>query len=208
MAEAEVLVTCGHCGNKENCKVKAEYAQDLTSKYDDHYVTTWRTLECPACSGLILQQTYFDSESIGYEEIKILYPAARARLTGLPVEIAKEYEAALKVQRISSNACAVLARRTLEAILTHENATGDTLMLKVDSLVKSERIPRLLADVAHLGRQIGNLGAHFEKGEATNEDVAVMLEFLETILEYLYVIPDRVAFVKARLSGQTTPEPW
>jgi Domain of unknown function (DUF4145) len=201
MAEAEILVTCGHCSNRENCKVKADSIQDLTDE-DEHFVTTWYTLECPACSGLILQQTYLESGwPVGEEQIRILYPASRERLTGLPVEIAKEYEASLKVQRISSDACAVLARRTLEAILTHENATGNTLEKKVDSLLMSARIPQLLADVAHLGRKIGNMGSHFEKGEAvSDEDVAIMLDFLETILEYLYVIPAQVNYVKARLS--------
>lgn len=203
LVEAEILITCGHCGSKENCKVKTKYVQHFTSEDEyDHFVTTWCILECPACERLILQQIYVESGwPVDEEEIKILYPAARKRLTGLPVEIAKEYEAALKIQRISPNACAALARRTLEAILTHENASGKTLEKKIDSLLGSARIPPLLADVAHLGRKIGNLGAHFEKGEAvTDEDVEIMLDFLETILEYLYALPDRVNYVKARLN--------
>jgi hypothetical protein len=201
MAEAEVLVTCGHCGNKSNSKVKAEYTRHITSEWGDHYVTTWCILECLACSGVILHKTYVDSEMASNDkEIEILYPSARARLTKLPVEIAKEYEATLKVRRISSNACAVLARRTLEAIFTQQGATGGSLYQKVNSLLKSDSIPPLLADVAHLGRQIGNLGAHFDKGEASDGDVAVMLDFLETILEYLYVIPAKIAFVKERLT--------
>ena len=58
---AEVLVTCGHCGNKDNCKIRAKYIQDLTDKDEyEHFVTTWYTLECPACRRLILQQTYED----------------------------------------------------------------------------------------------------------------------------------------------------
>jgi hypothetical protein len=73
-------------------------------------------------------------------------------------------------------------------------------MEKVNNLIKSERIPPLLADVAHLGRQIGNLGAHFDKEEVTEADVTAMLDFLETILEYLYVLPPKVAAVKARLN--------
>ena len=199
--EAEVLVTCGHCGNVANCKVKAEYTRHITDEWGDFYVTTWRLLQCPACSNIILHQAYIDTSTVE-QDVTILYPTARTRLPKLPIEIAKEYEATLKVRRISANACAVLARRTLEAICTQQGATGGSLYQQLDSLLKSASIPPLLADIAHLGRQIGNLGAHFGKGEASDADVGVMLDFLETILEYLYVIPAKVASVKSRLTGE------
>ncbi len=199
MIDLEVLLVCGHCGNKANCKVRAEYTQDLVSRDDDHYVTTWRILECPSCNHLILEETY--DESAYYEkDTKILYPVARTRLRNLPVVIQEEYEATLKVRNISSNACAVLARRTLEAIFTLENAVGNSLMEKVNDLLKSKSIPPLLADVAHLGRKIGNLGAHFDKDEVTEVEISAMLDFLEIILQYLYVIPARVVEVKERLA--------
>ncbi len=37
-------------------------------------------------------------------------------------------------------------------------------------------------------------------GDTIEEDVAIMLDFLETILEYLYVIPAKVTLVKSRLN--------
>jgi hypothetical protein len=133
-------------------------------------------------------------------DYEVLYPVSKTNLTNLPKTIEKEYEATLKVRHISSNACAVLARRTLEAIFAHENAVGRTLSDKVNNLIKSERIPPLLADVAHLGRQIGNLGAHFDKQEVTEVEISAMLDFLEIILQYLYVVPAKVAKVRARLN--------
>ena len=143
-------------------------------------------------------------QSVHLQKPLLFHPVVRKSLTNLPIDIQKEYEATLKVRNISSNACAVLARRTLEAIFTHENAEGRTLADKVNNLIKSDRIPPIVADMAHLGRQIGNLGAHFDKQEVTEADVTAMLGFLETILEYLYVLPAKVATVKARLSK--TPE--
>lgn len=207
MAEVvtEMLVTCGHCGNMANCKVKAEYTQHLTGEWNDHYHSVWRLLECPACNDVILHKTYFDASMIptlDEPDVTILYPNARTRQLKLPKEIAKEYASALRVRRISSNACAVLARRTLEAVCKQQGAAGDSLFQQLDSLLKSASIPPLLADIAHLGRQIGNLGAHFGKGEATDEDVAIMIDFLDTLLEYLYVIPAKVASVKSRLNGE------
>lgn len=214
MSKAAEVMLCGHCGKQAAFKVMAQ--NDGTPVWSDTYsgeeIVVWRVLQCTSCGEATLEQSIieysFYTGPDGSHLIKpiaadkrILYPGEKTRtpLANIPKLIEKEYEATLKVRDISSNACAVLARRTLEAIFTHENAIGNTLMQKVDNLIKSERIPPLLADVAHLGRQIGNLGAHFVKEEVTEEDVAAMLDFLEAILEYLYVLPAKVATVKARL---------
>jgi hypothetical protein len=63
MAEAKILLVCGHCGNKENCQVKRKYTKHIETEYGDHFVTTWRILQCPSCDGLILHQSYTDSET-------------------------------------------------------------------------------------------------------------------------------------------------
>ena len=198
MADEKLIMVCGHCGNKTAFELMGQYSRKVSyySTYTQkpaEYDVQYRFLRCLTCSNPTL--TYDE----GLDE-EALYPGANHSLTNLPMRINKEYEATLKVRNISSNACAVLARRTLEAIFTHENAEGKTLMEKVNNLIKSERIPPLVADTAHLGRQIGNLGAHFDKEEVTEEDVTAMLDFLETILEYLYVLPPKVAAVKSRLN--------
>jgi len=212
---------CGYCGNQTGFEIRGfcsldksveEEAGDSHTEqlFDD--ITEWRLLQCITCSRASLEYTHKTADYINvyydndkevvprtYEK-KTVYPLGQPNLPNLPTPIEKEYQDALKVRNISPVACAVLARRTLEAIFTHEKAEGRALMEKVNNLIKSERIPPLVADLAHLGRQIGNLGAHFDKQEVTEEDISAMLDFLETILEYLYVLPAKVATVKARLS--------
>ncbi len=201
-----VFTTCKHCNNEVTCAIQAKYRQEIMHSEEGWPdVTVWQILECRRCNGLMLLQTYLDGPSVRYGKSTIIYPrpTVNARLvdvSAIPVSIRKEYETTLSVQGISSNACAVMARRTLEAIAQYEKAPGKTLSDKVDNLLKFDRIPRLLADVAHLGRQIGNLGAHFDEEDVTEIDIEIMLEFLESILEYLYVIPEKVDVVKARLN--------
>ncbi len=125
--------------------------------------------------------------------------AAKLPLTNLPEPIEKKYKAALRVQDIEPSACAVLAGRTLEAICNYENAIGKSLSEKLNNLVGLERIPKTLAEMAHQLRQIRNLGAHDAEDEVTEEDVPIILDFLEAILEYLYVAPAKIAAVQARL---------
>ena len=216
MSKAPEVMQCRHCGKQAAFTVRAQNddAPSWSDVYAGQTVTVWRVLQCTACSEVTLESSridyIFDRDVDGSEltvprtaEKKILYPGARTRmsLTHLPEEIKKEYEETLLVRDISIVACAVLARRTLEAIFIHEKAEGRTLVGKIDYLLKSKSIPPLLADVAHLGRQIGNLGAHFDKQEVTEDYIAAFLDFLEIILQYLYSIPTKVTEVKTRLNS-------
>lgn len=225
MAE-QIIMYCGHCGNQTgftirgSCTLDKSVEEEMMEGHTEQLfedISEWRLLQCITCSKPSLEYThktadYLNSYSdVDYEgeeidvvprthEKNIVYPLGQPNLPNLPATIEKEYHDTLKVRNISPVACAVLARRTLEAIFTEENAAGRTLEAKVNNLIQSDRIPPLVADLVHLGRRIGNLGAHFDKEEVTEQDVSAMLEFLETILEYLYVLPAKVATVRARLT--------
>ena len=204
---------CGYCGKHTVFKVRGEGTQNGDVLWKDIYaakqggwdgqkITTWCILECTLSHQPTLVQEFVDY-IFEYEEgaviydanTTVLYPRAATKTVpvDLPPSIAKEYEAALRVQDISLDACAGLLRRTLEVIFNHEKAEGKTLAQKVDYLLKSSRIPPMLADMAHLGRHIGNLGAHAEAGEVTEEDVIVLLNFLDVIFLYLYTTPTKVS---------------
>src|SRR5216684_1421106 len=206
---ATKVMKCGHCNNEAVFYIRGAGTQgdlkvlDLLD-YVDHILTTWRLLECSVCSRPSLEETHttYEFESIGTQgsifptlaKSMILYPTARTPmpLTNLPETIEKKYMAALKVQAIEPSACAVLIGRTLEAVCNYEKATGKTLSDKLNNLVSSDRIPRTLAEMAHQLRQIRNFGAHDTEDEVTEEDIPIILEFLEAILEYLYVAPAKI----------------
>ncbi len=73
---------------------------------------------------------------------------------------------------------------------------------KLKSLADTGRIPQTLVDVALHLRQLGNLGAHFDEDEVTEKDVLIILDFVELLLEYLYVAPAKIEAVKKRLNKQ------
>ncbi|GHO76470.1 hypothetical protein KSD_42410 [Ktedonobacter sp. SOSP1-85] len=212
-------MVCGHCGKQSIFQLRGEGTQHNETLWknsrdaqnagvDFQIITTWRIFECSVCHQptLVQEVVTYNHDGI-YEpevtdaETAVLYPKSiqKVVLSDLPPKIAEEYEAALQVQHISLNACAVLLRRTLEALFNHEKAQGKTLEQKVDYLLKSATIPQLLADMAHLGRHIGNLGAHVDANEVTEEDVTVLLNFIEVIFVYLYTTPTKVLAFKERL---------
>jgi hypothetical protein len=103
------------------------------------------------------------------------------------------------VRYVEPNAFAVMVGRTLETACNHENAQGRDLTTKLNHLASTGRIPKTLADMAHQLRQIRNLGAHDAEDEVTEADVPIIQDFLEAILEFLYVAPAKIAAVQARL---------
>jgi len=216
MRADEVLARCEYCNSKEIFTIQAEYAQ---SKFPDElgmpcYTTAWRILECTVCSHLSLGETKAcdgpytcAAEMIYYgcEEI-IVYPVLEPlkSLESLPQEVERTREAVFKAKDIEPSVCAVCVGRTLEAVCKHEKAQGKVLADKLKYLANSGRIPQPLALMAYQLKELRNLGAHADDNdEVTEADVPVMLEFLDAILEYLYVAPAKIAAVQARLVKKT-----
>ncbi|MFL5699366.1 MAG: DUF4145 domain-containing protein [Ktedonobacteraceae bacterium] len=74
------------------------------------------------------------------------------------------------------------------------------LAQRLDKLAASGRIPLPLAQMALQIKQLRNLGAHAAEDEVNEVDVPIILDFLEAILEYLYVAPAKIEAVRARLN--------
>ncbi len=217
MPEERRHLTCPHCGNQTMLVVQAEYHQmrhgwDSSDLPTENH-TEWSILQCETCDEISVYQLSYSGMTLDgypfYDDFirKFLYPANRPELPNLPVKIEEAYKAALKVQKIEPNACAVLVGRTLEAACNHEKAPGKRLADKLTYLANAGRIPKTLAEMAHHLKELRNLGAHDAEDSVTEEDVPIILDFLEAILEYLYVAPAKVTAVQARLKKTPKAEP-
>ncbi len=205
-----MIVICGHCGNKTilASRGKYEHKKPVWDTEKDTYVMrtrSWEVFECVTCSKptLIEDDMVLNDADLPEGNRIVLYPSVDTPLTNLPGKIEKAYAAAIKVKNIEPNACAVLVGRTLEAACNHEQAQGTTLAQKLNHLAQNGRIPNTLAEMARQLKELRNLGAHDAEDEVTEQDVPIILDFLEAILEYLYVAPAKVEAVRTRLRGAT-----
>ncbi len=220
MSEKKVM-RCGHCGKETLFEVRAEGTLGgITSddfEYDGVTVTTWRVLECTLCHEPTLLEEEVMYVKDFYEEVpgelrlriepikaseSILFPR-KTPLDGLPKEIQMRYLKALKVQDVEPSAFAVMIGRTLEAVCNHEQVPGSNLNEKINNLIQYDRIPTPLSEMAHQLRQIRNLGAHDAEDEVTKEDVPIIRDFIDALLEFLYIVPTKIAAIKARLTINT-----
>jgi hypothetical protein len=183
---------CGHCANVAPMRI--EHSLNREQQHANEYGDEWSTgrihqlIVCPACEGVLLR-THFWHEH--FEEVTwiVLYPHDKSMPLGLPEPINKAYEAALKVRSIDANAYGVLMRRMLEIVCSDRKATGNNLNEKLKNLASIGEIPEKLVGVAHGIRQFGNVGAHAELGDLTEDELPIVDALAKAVIEYVYSAP-------------------
>lgn len=120
---------------------------------------------------------------------------------GLPPSVAADYkEGQLALAYGLHKSAAVMFRRAVQGAAIEKGAPTDKkLRDEIDWLEASGRITRDMKDWAHELRLFGNAGAH--PGDdllesVTDQEATDALVFAKAFLDYLYVLPSRIA--KAR----------
>lgn len=113
----------------------------------------------------------------------------------VPVAIADAFaEASLALAAGCPRAAAVMARRTLEVVVTEHGESVGPLKTRIDLLVGKGALPTALGEWATEVRLAGNVGAHFDPLETVDpENAREVLAFLREMLRYLYEVPAQIA---------------
>ena len=93
-------------------------------------------------------------------------------------------------------ATAVCCRRTLEGIFKHlvsDEKKALPLFKMIKEVEETIDLAAPLSRLSHAIRAGGNLGAHFDENLEPSEPLAThMVELVEYLLTYLYVLPERI----------------
>ena len=210
MKEKHILETCYHCGNRGllqvGCCDQVNYEDydngDVVGWYEDMYIT----LKCPACNEVTLYKRSTNSYSLQENgefiyESEILYPVIHTNKLGVPKNIVTAFEAAKKVQKIDPAICALSLRRVVELICIDKNAIGNNLVSMVNDLENKNILPKTFNDACEILRIIGNEGAHSINISIPKNELNTLIDFLDSIINYLYVIPEKIKRLK-RIKNQ------
>lgn len=204
------IIKCFHCGNTTPMAKVGEYSwgsKDTDcSEFDFLYM--FEMFACPVCHKITLRETYSD-ESMAYlhsnnqiiyeEEKSILYPKSSIEDTSIPPKVKEAYEAALKTRNIDKCVCLLALRRTLELLLTDKGATKWGLKEKIEEIAAKGLLPDTLKEASSLAKLLGDTAAHDKELAIDQYDVEAMVEFVGFIIEYLYVVPEKINVYKKRL---------
>lgn len=95
-------------------------------------------------------------------------------------------------------ACAVMCRRSLEALCKNHSVVQGSLSESMRELKERAVIDGRLLDWGEALRRAGNIGAHASDKDIKREDARDVLDFTIAICEYVYVLTDRYQRFQAR----------
>ena len=113
-------------------------------------------------------------------------------------KLKREYQSALNVLAIGeAEATAITCRRVLEGItwslVPPDNRKGSLYKNLQELANNTEMLAKPILELANLLRTEGNAGAHFDEArEVTVDDAKNMMDLLEFLLQYLFIIPNQV----------------
>ena len=187
---------CYHCGNSTLMNLVGEHKENW-GHMDYRGYTISQIYICPVCQKATYVERYWEEGMIGFnyenlEDEKICYPVISLDTNYVPDKIKSAYEGALKVRNTESALCLIGLRRTLEMICNDQGATKGNLVEKIEELAKKNILPPTLKEATHIARHFGNSAAHAETIEISRHELNLIVEFLESLMDYIYIIPNKL----------------
>lgn len=203
--------SCPYCGDKVVFSV-----EKLTE--DKIRISIAGSAECPSCDKNVFFWSVKDTTPVnGVGAVAktnvYMHPAAVGGYAhpDLPANVPEPLQRALNSTIDSLNsrnfpATAVGARRTLEGIFKYLVAAekrNKSLFQLIDEVQAHHDLAAPLKSLSHAIRSGGNLGAHFDdENEPTEPMARKMVELLDYLISYLYVLPSQITDLEAALAKE------
>lgn len=192
---------CYHCGNKTLMNLVADHKEYWDDEPPFLGYTISEMYVCPVCKCVTYVEKYweegmYDQNRNMYEEEKICFPVITIDTNFVPEKIKDAYEGAMKARNTDTALCLIGLRRTLEMICNEQGALSGNLVGKIEELAKKNILPPTLKEATEITRHFGNSAAHAETIEMTTHELNLIIEFIKSVIEYIYVIPQKMLLFK------------
>ena len=87
-------------------------------------------------------------------------------------------------------------------ICVDKGATEKELYKKIEELAQNGTLPEPLREASSFARKLGNSAAHNKGLDVDTHDINSMVDFVEYIIEYLYILPNKLERYKKRLMAR------
>jgi len=123
-----------------------------------------------------------------------------------PLDVQRYWTQAHESLRIENwDAAAVMARSAVQTTMGDKGAVGQNLYNEIEDLATKGSLPPLMKEWSHEVRVLGNESAHPKPNTppTTAEDARDVVEFLDSLLLYLYEFPKQISDYRARRNTKT-----
>lgn len=190
------VLTCRYCGNTTLMQQVGMYKSEWDEGQGYYGYFLYIMMKCPVCDRVTLFQKYWSSANEDDEEI--LYPTTSVNYTDVPTLIKNAFDAAVQTKGIDQAICVLSLRRVLEMICKDKNAKSGELSAQINDLISKKVLPDMMKDVLYVIRKFGNEAAHGDDVSFSLYDVEQLIDYVATIINYLYSLPARVKRQKQR----------
>ena len=178
----------------------------LKSHTPSHSVFWTASSQCPGCGDNVLfliVNPGAAKESPHTVEELLIYPSPSSWRQPIPLTdnvpepLKRSFESTISSYNSKNYVATVVGcRRTLEAIFKYRSKSNNkkiSLVNLIEEVKNSEDLAQPLNTISDLIREGGNLGAHFDEKLEPDQDMSRhMVELLEYLISYLYVLPSRI----------------
>lgn len=198
-----VQCECPECRKTTEFMLKANYQN---SKYG--LVTECSCPECKKSSVFVIMTKEADDEHADtyiYDLQASRHPLNQIEnLPNIPKELIRAYRSALNVHQSRENsATAVMSKRVIECILKHflgEKSKGQPLSQQLEILPNHIDLAQPIHSLSHLLVSEGSLHRMLElETEMDYETTALLMDLLEGLIEYLFVLPGKIELINEKL---------
>lgn len=207
-AQRSVVVQCGYCYVTVLADVQGRVDCTNDEDWDSWYQAV--LVRCPSCKEAVFATRPMEPSDSGpdldWGNARRAWPHPEEYLDwAIPQRVRKSLEQARKCVNAGTYlAAAVMVRRALEAIANHFDAPDRALPARIEMLKDKGVIDARMFEWAQALRRHGNLGAHDSEGDVSEQDARDLLEFAETMCEYIFVLTKKFNDFQAR---QTAADP-
>ncbi|SHK10208.1 DUF4145 domain-containing protein [Hymenobacter psychrotolerans] len=206
-----VDANCPHCNRKVTLTCAWKQERKLLPELM-HASST-----CPACHEMVtfilvnmnLNDVYYEGGEL------FIYPASHRRepldeIAGALTErLERAYTAAINIYNLGEwNGAVVACRRALEGItkdLLPHDKRDKNLFKQIEELSNHRDFAKPIQELAHSLRSGGNLGAHFDLEKEANKEIAtLMFDLLDSMIEYIYVLPEKIKSLESKIQSLNT----
>jgi hypothetical protein len=203
-----MIIECPYC----EAKVDGREIGDHTSCDEENpYPFKTILLECPICrSALVGCQELIQTGPNTEEWIpgQRLWPRPESYISRLIPEIVRiSLEEANKCFKAKAyTACAVMSGCALEGICQHFQTKSKTLARGLEELLERGILEKRLSEWGKILREQRNLGAHASDEKISREDAQDLLDFVNAICDYVFVLSDKYDKFVERKSKMPKPD--
>jgi hypothetical protein len=213
---ANFIDICPHCGTKAHLEL-VHNEHHIAKKGNQYNYVTFRCVPCRQLSVQVyrsIQNPYSSEQNLTLDEWVAKFPSSDTTPSEkfnehVPAEVLSDYaEGLICLSTGADRASVSMFRRAMQNAMINLGADQE-----LDLINQIKSVPTLTKDIkdwAHNVRIFGNWGAHPQDDmlkDVTPELAQEVKELLEEFMNYVYVMPGKVAATRAKYIQKNSGEP-